>query len=63
MAVWPLTVLGRLPEQPHLIRGHATPITTFSVSSIQDTLIATGAADAHVSNWFFCYQVNTYTYC
>lgn len=49
VCVWPLKSLGRLPEAPHLIRGHTTPISALALSNLQPNLVATGAADAHVS--------------
>lgn len=48
LLVWPLPRLGRLPDQPSLIRGHGTPITAFALSTVQPNLVASGASDAIV---------------
>ncbi len=51
MLVHPLGKLGRLADQPALVRPHSTPVTAFTLSSVQPTLLATGAADAVIKLW------------
>jgi hypothetical protein len=48
LLVWPINKLGRLPDQPALVRGHPTPLTAFALSPVQQHLLATGASDGVV---------------
>jgi coronin-7 len=51
LLVHPIGKTGRLSATPALIRGHAQPLTCFSLSNVQPNLVATGSMDALVKIW------------
>ena len=51
LLVHPLAKLGRMAAKPAVIRGHASAMTAFVLSTVQPSLVATGAMDALVKVW------------